>query len=109
MLYTWALQPVAFAHLWIFGRHEPCEVEKHLCLLPGGIILHLAFDHRRSSTIRHGRDDFRCERYFLWVGRKHGLSDVDLRRMQRPSAGAAHKECISELRFTGDRIREIAK
>ena len=90
----------------VLGGHQPGEIEQHLGLLPGGVVLHLAVDHHRAGAVRHGRDDLFGEGDFGRIGREHLLGDVDLRGVQRPGADAAHQEGVAELRLAGGGVGE---
>src|SRR5215469_17003086 len=102
-------QAVTGRRVGILGGDQAGEVDHDLCLLPGGVVLHLAVDHHGAGAVRHGGEDFSRERDLSGIGRKHPLGDRDLRGVQRPGAGTAHQERVAELRLAGVRIGEVAE
>jgi hypothetical protein len=67
-----------------FARELLGEVDHHLALLPGGVVLHLAVDHVHAAAVRDRLDHLPGEGDLLRVGPEDVLDHLDLDRVQRP-------------------------
>src|SRR4029077_11979379 len=90
-------EPVGLGQLGVLPGEHLREVDHHLALLPGGVVLHLAVDHVHAGAVRDRLDDLLRELHLFRVGREDLLRDVDLDWMEARSADAAHQEAAPEL------------
>lgn len=63
-----SLKTVDFGKLRILGCDELSQVNDHLGLLPGRVVLHLAVYHHGARAVRHGIQDFSGEGNLVRVG-----------------------------------------
>ena len=106
-----ALHPSSYFFLSSGSRaaSSSASVDHHLALLPGGVVLHLALEHHRAAAVGHRRDHALGPEHLVGRRREHLLGDVDLRRVQRPGADAAHQEGVAELVLAADRVVDRAE
>ena len=90
-------EPVRLRQLRILAREHFREVDHHLALLPGGVVLHLAVDHVHAAPVGDRLDHLFGERDLVGIGRVDLLRDRDLAGVQRPGADAAEQERGAEL------------
>lgn len=62
------LQRIVPGHLRVLDGDQLGEIEKHLGLLPGCVVLHLPVDHDSAGAIGHSRDDLFGKGHFGGVG-----------------------------------------
>src|SRR5215208_6123063 len=92
-------EAVLLGQLRIVLRELLGQVDHHLALLPGRVVLHLAVDHVDAAAVGDRLDDLLGEDDLLGGRGEHLARDVDLARVQRPGADAAHQERGAELRL----------
>src|SRR5437667_12105133 len=46
------LKSIPRGELRVLGSHQAREIDDHLGLLPGGVVLHLALEHHSARTVR---------------------------------------------------------
>src|ERR1700728_4689888 len=84
-------EPVGLRQLRVLLGEHFREVDHHLALLPGGVVLHLAVDHVHAATVRDRLDDLLGERDLVWVGGIDALGDRDLAGVQGPCSYASEQ------------------
>src|ERR1700681_4134327 len=63
-------EPVGLGELGVLAGEHFGQVDHHLALLPGGVVLHLAVDHVHAPTVRDGLDHLFGERDLRGLGRE---------------------------------------
>src|SRR5439155_12156065 len=101
-------EPVRLGQLGVLAREHFGELDHHLTLLPGGVVLHLAVDHVHAAAVGDRLDDLFGEHDLRGLGREDPLGDLDLRWMQRPRADAAVQEGCAELRFAALDVLDVS-
>src|SRR3990172_2922462 len=104
-----ASQTVELGVLRIALGYHACRLHHHLGLLERGVVLHSPVEHHRAGPIAHGFDDTLRSLDFLYRGAEFAPGDVDLARVQRPGADAAHQESGPELMPAGQRVFDSAE
>src|ERR1035437_5170905 len=61
-------EPVRLGKLGVLPSEHFSEVDHHLALLPGGVVLHLAVDHVHTAAVGDGLDDLLCEGHLAGRG-----------------------------------------
>src|SRR4051812_26706200 len=102
-------QPVCLSELRVLRGQHLREVDHHPALLPGRVVLHLAVDHVHAPAVRDRVDHLAGEDHLVRVGGEDLLGDVDLGRVQRPRADAAHQERGAELRLAAGEVADVAE
>src|SRR5438132_5156641 len=100
-------EPVRLGQLGVLAREHFGELDYHLALLPGGVVLHLAVDHVHAAAVWDRLDDTFGLRHLHGLRREDSLGDLDLRRVQRPRAHAAEQEGRAELRFAALGVPDV--
>ena len=90
------------------GQHFG-QLDHHLALLPGGVVLHLAVDHVDAATVGDRLQHLLGEPDLLRRRAEDLLGDVDLHRVQRPGADATHQEGGAELGLASGRVLDVAE
>ena len=100
--------PVGLGQLGVLLGQHLGEVDHHLALLPGGVVLHLAVDHVHAAAVGDRLDHLLGERDLVRIGREDLLGDRDLHRVQRPGADAAEQERGAELGLAALDVLDVA-
>src|SRR5918997_879508 len=103
------LQPVGLAQLGVLRGQQLGEPDHHLALLPGRVVLHLAVEHVDAAAVGDRLEHAAREAHLLRVGGEDALGDLDLARVQRPRADAAHEEGRAELRLAALDVGDVAE
>src|SRR4051794_8238269 len=102
-------KPVGLCQARVLARQHLREVHHHAALLPRRVVLHLAVDHVHAAAVGDRLDHLPREGDLLGIGREDLLGDVDLDRVQRPRADAAHEERRAELRLAAVDVADVAE
>src|SRR5262245_53427819 len=102
-------EPVGGLQLRILGRQHLRQVDHHLALLPGRVVLHLAVDHVDTAAVGNGLQHLPGEQHLVHRRAEDLLGDRDLVRMQRPGAHAPEQEGGATLVLAAERIPDVAE
>jgi hypothetical protein len=91
---------VRLGQLGVLAGEHLGEVDHHLALLPGGVVLHLAVDHVHAAAVGDRLDHLLGERDLVGIGAEDLLGDLDLHGCSdqaptQPSRNAA-RNCVSQ-------------
>src|SRR3990170_7746592 len=92
-----ASQTVELSVLRIALGDHARRLHYDLRLLERSVVLHSPVEHHRAGSIAHGFDDTLRSLHFLDSAAEFAPGAVDLTRVQRPGADAAHQEGGPEL------------
>ena len=95
--------------LGILRRQHFGQLDHHLALLPGGVVLHLAVDHVDAAAVGDRLKHLLGELDLVRRRAEDLLGDVDLDRVQRPGADAAEQEGGAELGLAAGRVLDVAE
>src|SRR5215217_4936197 len=101
-------EAVLLGQLRIVLRELLGQVDHHLALLPGGVVLHLAVDHVDAGAVRNRLDHLLRELDLVRRRREDLLGDLDLHGVQRPGPDAAEQEGGAELGLAALRVLDVA-
>src|SRR5579875_2623825 len=101
-------EPVPFGELRFLAGEELRELNHHLALLPGGVVLHLPVDHVHPAAVGDRLDHLLGKGDLLGVRREDPLGDRDLGGVERPSPHAAEQERRPELGFAAELVADVA-
>src|SRR5579875_2164494 len=103
-----ACEPVPLRQLRFLAGKEFGELDHHLTLLPGRVVLHLPVDHVDAAAVGDRFDHLLGEGDLLRVGGEDPLGDRDLGRVERPRPHAAEQEGGPELGFAAQLVPDVA-
>src|SRR2546423_11335262 len=94
-------EPVGLGQLGVLLRQHLGQLDHHLALLPGGVVLHLAVDHVHAATVGDRLDHLLGERDLVSPRAEDLLGDVDLDGVERPGADAPEQGGRAEPPLAG--------
>src|SRR5262249_49518318 len=100
-------EPVGLLEVWVLGRQQLRQVDHHLALLPGRVVLHLAVDHVHAAAIGDGLEDLPGEAHLVDRGAEDLLGDGDLIGMEGPGPDAPEEEGSAELVLAAEAVADV--